>query len=126
MAEVGAIVATSVPFAVIVPFLFIRLIAAAQNACFEVQAGQGFYLMVTWFELVAVGWVLFWVGALVTWRRRLRVRLVTGLALVLALCLFATWRLVPWGPSTDYPTAAAAECGPGGVPTWWPPILPHH
>ncbi len=94
--------------------------------CFDVQAGQGFFLMVTWLGLVFVGWWLFLVGALVTLRWHLVVRLAAGLALVLVLCLVATWQLVPWGPSTDYPLATTGQCGPGGVPTWWPPILPHH
>ncbi len=126
LAEAVTIFAISVLVAIVVPFLFVRLVARAQNACFDVEAGQGFFLMMTWFGLVVVGWVLFLVGALVVLRSRLLVRLAAGLALVLALCLVATWQLVPWGPSTDYPRTTMGQCGPGGVPTWWPPILPHH
>ncbi len=124
----GALVvlAVSVPVAVVVPYLFIRLVASAQNACFDVEAGHGFFLMVTWFGLVIVGLVLFWAGALITWRLHLVVRLAAGIVLLLAVCLIATWQLVPWGPSTDYASTTVGQCGPGGVPTWWPPMLPHH
>jgi hypothetical protein len=126
LAEALIVFVVSIPVAIVVPYLFIQLVASAQNACFDVEAGQGFYLMVTWFELVIVGVVLFWAGALITWHLHLVVRLAAGLVLLFAVCLFATWQLVPWGPSTDYPATTAGQCGPGGVPTWWPPMLPHH
>jgi hypothetical protein len=126
LAHALVILAISVPVAFVVPFLFIQLVAYAQDACFDVEAGQGFFLMVTWLEIAFAGMVMFWIGALVTFRLPLVVRLAVGLALVVGIGLIATRQLVPWGPATDYPSATVGECGPGGVPTWWPPILPHH
>lgn len=117
--------AFSLVVAVVVPFLFIRLIANAQGACFNIAGGQAFFLMVTWFGLVIAGWWLFWVGALIAWRMRPVVRMVVGVLFVLGLCLFATWQLVPWEPMSGHATVGAGTCGPGGVPTWWPPFLPH-
>jgi hypothetical protein len=49
LAEALIVFVVSIPVAIVAPYLTIRLVASAQNACLDVEAGQGFYLMVTWF-----------------------------------------------------------------------------
>lgn len=126
LSQVVAIVVIGIPIAVVIPFLFMRLIGRAQAACLsDMYPGQNFYLFMTWLGVVLAAWVLFVVGALLAWRGRIAIRIGLGVVLVVALCLVVTWLLVPWGEPTDYATTIVRKCGPGGIPTWWPPFLPH-
>lgn len=83
------------------------------------------WLSFLWFLLaVASGWA-FLIGCLVAWKLRMAARITIGLISVLVLCVVVTRQNVPYDSPADYGTATFGECGPGGVPTWWPPILPH-
>ncbi len=117
----------SVPVALVIPFLFVRLIANAQDVCLELEAAGRFALFGLFVLLAIVGWWLFWVGVLFAWRLRLAWRVAVGIAALVGMCLVATWLAVPAGDASDHALAgASAECGPGWVPTWWPAVLPHH
>ena len=117
----------SIPIALVIPFLFVRLCGRAQDVCRDLEAGGWFAMFGLFLLLAVVGWWLFWVGALVAWRAAFAWRVAAGATAVGAMCLVATWLTVPGGHPSDYAAGpASAECGPGGVPTWWPPVLPHH
>jgi hypothetical protein len=127
LSEAVAVVLIGIPVAVVIPFLFMRLIGRAQAACLDdMYPGQNFYLFVVWLQIVVVAWLLFGLAALIARRSSMAIRVGLGVVVVVGLCLFVTWQLVPWGESSDYAMTAVRKCGPGGIPTWWPPILPHH
>ncbi len=115
----------SVPVSLVIPWLFIELIASAQAACVDMDAGGRLALTVTWLGLVLVGGWAFMTAAVVAGRLPLAARVAVGLVAVLLICLAATGMSVPLGKAADYPTVSAGACGPGGVPTWWPAVLPH-
>jgi hypothetical protein len=78
--------------------------------------------------LIGVGWAAY-TGALFFGRRiPLLVRLVAATVLVVAICLAVVVELVPAYGEDFYgfsgPTVDLPECGPGGIPTWWPRWLP--
>ena len=123
---VGLFVA-SVPVALVIPFLFVRLIGSAWDACLDLKPGGWLGLFGLLVLLVIVGWWLFWAGALLAWRFAFPWRVAAGIAAVVVMCVVATWLTVPYGDASDYDQGgASAECGPGGIPTWWPAVLPHH
>ena len=117
----------SVPIALVIPFLSVQLIGSAQDACLDLESGGRSALFGLFILLAIVGWWLFWVGALLAWRFALAWRVAAGVAAVVAMCLAVTWLTVPAGDAAEYALGgASAECGPGGIPTWWPAVLPHH
>lgn len=117
----------SVPVAVGIPFDFVGLIGRAQDACLNVEAGGWFAMSGLWVLLAIAACWLFCVGSLLAWRYSLALRGAAGVGLVVATCLGATWLTVPAGSASDYSAAnVSGACGPGGVPTWWPSMLPHH
>ena len=121
-----ALILLSFPIGLLVPWLFVHLIGNAQAACVDLDAGGRTALFQTWFHLAVVSGWAFLLGSLMAWRLRLVGRILVGLLLVVAISLYATGRNVPLGNAADYGTVAAGQCGPGGVPTWWPAVLPHH
>jgi len=121
-----ALILLSFPIGLLVPWLFVHLIGEAQAACVSLDAGDRTALFQTWFHVAVVSGWAFLLGSLVAWRMRLVGRILVGLLLALAISLYATDRNVPLGNATDYATVTVGQCGPGGVPTWWPRFLPHH
>jgi hypothetical protein len=78
-------------------------------------------------EMIAWGWAAFYAGSLVAQRGSMLVRYAAGTMLCIA-AVFAlmTWNVPRSGPA-DYRSVDRAEypeCGPNGIPTWWPTWLP--
>lgn len=112
-------------FSVVVVWYAIGLSVAAWQACDIVSAGQKFGLVTVVFPALAlVMWVIFSVGAFVTRSLPMFARFQAGATLVVIGMLFLVTVEVPksdyrFTDHSEYP-----ECGPGGVPTWWPAWLP--
>lgn len=114
----------SVPVTLIIPWLFFELTANAQAGCVDLDAGGRLALTATWLGLMLISGWAFMTAAVVAGRLRLVARIAVGLVAVLVICLGVTRMSVPLGQAADYPTTNG-ECGLGGVPTWWPAVLPH-
>jgi hypothetical protein len=97
LTEAVAVALIGIPVAVVIPFLFMRVVGRAFAACFDMGPAQNFSLFGFWIGLVVVAWLLFGVGALVAWRRRMAIRVGLGVVFVVVLCLAVTWLLVPAG-----------------------------
>ena len=102
------------------------LISAAWVACFEPEAGSNFGLNVFFFPIASVlAGCAMTVALFVPGRAPFLLRLVMGfgVAVVLGLAVFAM--AVPSGrPEGRTPSNLWPECGPQGIPTWWPIWLP--
>lgn len=120
------LVLLSVPVGLLVPWFFIQLIARALEACLgDLEAGGRFALFDLWLLLALVSAWAFLIGCLAAWKLRMAARVAVGLVAVLLICVAVTRPSVPYDSPTGYGAQAFGECGPGGVPAWWPAILPH-
>ena len=119
------LVPLSVPVALLVPWFFVQLIGRAESACLDLDAGDRAALFGLWLLLALVSGWAFLIGCLAAWKLRMAARVAVGLVFVLVICVAATRQSVPVGSPADYAAGTNGECGPGGVPTWWPAILPH-
>lgn len=105
----------------------IELVAAAWAACDDAEPPYLFGLLWVIFPATTVGaWIAFAFGVVITSRRHPIVRCATGAIFVTAVCVFAAVVQVPahddyGAPSND---PSMVECGPNGIPTWWPTWLP--
>jgi hypothetical protein len=112
-------------------WLSIGLVASARVACDEFWAGEGFGLLfivlpIT-FVMTAIGYGVA-IRCSASWPRAPRLLAACVAAGVVALGTAVVQ--VPLGERIDYAglqstDPALAECGPDGVPTWWPTWLPH-
>jgi hypothetical protein len=72
-------------------------------------------------------WVGYSVGVYITRSQPMFARFVAGAVLVVAGVLFVVTVEVPSSPPEDYRYSDRSEwpeCGPAGVPAWWPAWLP--
>lgn len=106
-----------------------ELIGAAWIACDQAEAGA--YLTLTFviapITAVLVGLAL-GVGFVGLHRAPTAQRLQIGSTLAVVICLVAFSVVVPVYGEDAYgsgpPTPDLPECGPRGIPTWWPTWLP--
>jgi hypothetical protein len=106
-----------------------RLVAAAWDACDELEPPHAFGLFVVELPAHAITLLVLLVGAWWVGRRHS-----TALGVALALATAAVGFAVPTAlrvPASNAPEFVdpiaepyLAECGPGGIPTWWPTWLP--
>jgi len=116
----------SLAIGLVVPWVFVTLLEHAEAACHDLDAMDELLLFGLWVVLALASSLAFFVGNLVAWKLPIAARIAVGVVPVLAVCLVATGLSVPQGNASDYPAVASGQCGPGGVPTWWPAFLPHH
>lgn len=106
-----------------------RLVAAAWTACDDLEPGGVGFLWFIFLPAIALAaWIAFGLGTLVAFRFHPGVRLALGLTVVLLVGLVAVSKYVPAYGEDGYAgaaTPALPECGPSGIPTWWPAWLPH-
>lgn len=120
------------PLCLIAGLLADRQVVLAWDACDDMSAGGSFFLTFVFLPgVVLVSWVAFAVGTLVSFKLHAALRLVIGLAPVVVVCAAAVAMWVPAYPAADYQpggwhanTPGHPECGPNGIPTWWPAWLP--
>ncbi len=111
------------------------LIGGAYEACDPLDAGGRAALNVIYFPAITiVAWAAFGVGMWATRSLGVPTRFLSGALLAIAVCLMAIAISVPiygeafWAgppPAPGESFAGTAQCGPGGIPTWWPVWLPH-
>jgi hypothetical protein len=106
----------------------VRLIAHAWGACSDVSTGSSFGLGAIYLPAIAVGmWFAFVLGAFVARSKRVFVRLLAGAVLAFVISLLVVIVMMPNAPHGSYPSVDRSEypeCGPDGIPTWWPSWLP--
>ena len=114
-----------------VPLAFgtVWLIGSAWAVCDEAEAGARFGLnTVILVFLMLAGWAAFSVALITLRKAHLLIRLACGAVLALAACLTVVTLEVPAYGEDFYglerPRRDAPECGPEGIPTWWPDWLP--
>jgi hypothetical protein len=119
----------------VLAWLSTSVIGAAFATCDILDAGGRSGLLVLYFPAILVGaGAAFVVGAWTTRRLPGLSSVVAGTILAIAACGLAIALSVPihgesfWvGPAhaSEPNFSGTAECGPGGIPTWWPVWLPH-
>jgi hypothetical protein len=126
-----AIIVFGLALAGFAAWLSVRLVAAGWYACDDLEPPYAFGLLWVVFPLTwLIGGAAF-VGTTLLLRRWPTVaRLLAASAVAGLIALSAATLQVPAGGSSRYPNIDTsdpllAECGPGGVPTWWPAWLPH-
>jgi hypothetical protein len=107
----------------------VSLIGSAWTACADIEAGGRFtllfgYLPGTFAATVAVTAI----AANLTRRMGSAARVAVIVGSVLLVSLAITMWSVPHADYGDWPGGpgdeATVQCGPGGIPTWWPIWLP--
>jgi hypothetical protein len=111
-------------------FAVVRLIGSAWTECANIEAGGRFALVFGYVPLTATAIGLA-VAITVHLTRRLgsMTRLVLSLAAVVLVTVVLVMWSVPVSGYDDWPGGpgdeASAQCGPGGIPTWWPSWFPN-
>jgi hypothetical protein len=115
-------------FSFLVVWYALGLVVTAWRACDIVSAGGRFGIVtVVLPALVLVMWVVYSIGVFAARSQPMFVRFVAGAILVVAAVLVLVTVMVPDSPPEDYRNLDLSEypeCGPAGVPTWWPAWLP--
>jgi len=120
------------PLCVIGAVLADRQVALAWDACDDMSPGGASALTFVFLPgVILVSWLAFAVGTLVSFRLHAAIRVAIGLTLVIVICAAAVAMWVPAYPAGDYQgggwhayNPGYPECGPNGIPTWWPSWLP--
>jgi hypothetical protein len=107
----------------------VRLIGSAWTECADIEAGGRFILVFGYLPVTALATAC---TAAITLHSSRRLGRISRAVLVLAAVLLAALLVVMWSVPVagygDWPGGAGdeatAQCGPGGVPTWWPSWLP--
>ena len=116
-------------FSILVGYNAIGLIVVAWQACDIVSAGARFGIATVVFPALVLGmWVVYSVGLYFARSRPTFIRFGAGAVLAVAAVFFMVTVVVPDPAFADYSgvgrRADYPECGPAGVPTWWPAWLP--
>jgi hypothetical protein len=119
----------------VLAWLTVSLIGAAYATCEILDAGGRASLLGLYFPaILAAAGAAFSFGAWATRRLPGLTRVATGTILAIAACGVAIALSVPiygedfWvgpPPASQQDFSGTAECGPGGIPTWWPIWLSH-
>lgn len=108
-------------------WLTVQGIGLAWLACDDLEPGGSWALLFGFFPGVTLAaWVAFAVGSFVLKRRRPLVRFLAGFVLASLVCLAAFAQFVPAYGEATYRSSVNAdnpECGPHGIPRWWPTWL---
>lgn len=110
-------------------FGVVRLIGSAWTECADIDAGGRFTLVL----FLPITMVVTATAAAITLSLTRRLGFVARIVLVLAAVLLAALLVLMWSVPvsgySDWPGGAGdeatAQCGPGGVATWWPSWLPN-
>ena len=99
---------------------------AAKQANSVFDAGDRASGWLVFGEVVVVGLAGYYAATLLTARWPRIVQIAVGLACVVLIASFviSSWVPVAGDHPTSGPTQAFPNCGPGGIPTWWPRWLP--
>ena len=105
------------------------LIVVAWQACDLVSAGPRAGLFVLMVPTIVVGmWVVYSIGVYISRSKPMVVRFAAGAVLGLTAVFSLVVVVVPDPAFADYSgigrRADYPECGPRGIPTWWPSWLP--
>jgi hypothetical protein len=105
----------------------IQAIGNAWSACDDLGLGGGGLVIVFFPILTLVALAGFAVGLVLTRHEPSAIRLACGLVVALAICVTAAALWVPAYGEASYESTRnpdLPECGPNGIPTWWPSWLP--
>jgi hypothetical protein len=106
----------------------IQVVAAAWAACDEAEPPYLFGLLFLILPAtILAAWVGFTIGAVLTSRWHDIVRYTVGAAFAVSVCFAAVTLQVPIRDGYDAQPSndpLMVECGPYGIPTWWPAWLP--
>jgi hypothetical protein len=113
---------------VLIAYEVLFLVGAAWSACGDVGGvAIGFSLWGLFAIAIGAGSIAFYVGSVIPRRRSILVRYVAGAVLAIAAVFALATISIPLSNPADYREVSRVdypECGPNGIPTWWPSWLP--
>lgn len=108
-------------------YVALDLYVSARQACELLDAGNRASFLLFLPPLVIGMWIVFALGVYISQSQPALLRFITATLLAVAVAFSLVSSMVPDSPPQDYRDVDHSEfpdCGPGGVPTWWPTWLP--